>query len=118
VSEGNGSDGDAWLPAGSNHLGFEFGAVPTAPVTGVVYLFVSVHVSTYLEVDTILARPSLLFKMGWLNAYSIEKNIPSSPRKQTGFKNTHPSIFSTQNSLNPELQGVRCAPCFFLVSDN
>lgn len=42
----DGSDGDAWLSAGGNHLGFEFGTMPTAPPTCLAYLFVSVHVST------------------------------------------------------------------------
>lgn len=69
MREGDGSDGDAWLPAGGNHLCFEFGAVPAAPATGLAYLFGSVHVSTYLEVDTILARPPSLFKTEWPNAY-------------------------------------------------
>lgn len=46
MSQRNGSDGDAWLSAGGNHFGFEFGTMPTAPPTCLAYLFVSVHVST------------------------------------------------------------------------
>jgi hypothetical protein len=46
VSKGNGCNGNALLPAGGNHLGFELGAVSRAPATGLVSIFARVYVST------------------------------------------------------------------------
>jgi hypothetical protein len=50
--------------------------VPTAPATALVSIFGSVHVSTYLEVDIILARSPSVFKMGWPNAYDSFEEHP------------------------------------------